>query len=611
MLTGSFRILLANVLGFDLDEEKQIYTRHSGVDAPRDLRSLLSFLTEHGVAFQLDASSNELLAMHASYEHVLREARIAGEKVKRYPPKRVPLVGFKRMLKPYQQPAVAHMLAVENAANFSVPGSGKTTIVLAAFSVLRERGDVDCLVIVCPRAAFATWEEESRDSFSSPPKVTRLSGTKADRVRLYTEARNADILVITYQTLANDSDEVATLLRTRRSMMVLDESHYIKRMEGGKWAAVSLDIAPLAKRRAVLSGTPVPNGLEDLWSQMAFLWPDPNPLGSRDQYRSTLKGEDDHATAKVKGILRPFYWRIKKSDLGLPPQVFHRVGVPMQKFQSGIYRALAAKVLADVVPNPGDRLKLRQWRRARMIRLLQAATNPSLLSEHSPEFRIPPLDASGLSIESVVEKYSQFETPAKIDYAVGLVDSLIKKGNKVILWTSFVHNIRTLARMLSSHSPRLVYGDVPKDDNEDENFNREKMISEFKTSDKFPLLIGNPAACAESISLHRICKHAVYVDRTFNGAHYLQSLDRIHRIGLKRNERVHYYILQAEETIDEVIDERLESKKIKMLKILDDDFKRLDLDSAQDIFSEDSEEDRDFQTLIEFLKMRNSKPRAT
>lgn len=83
--------------------------------------------------------------------------------------------------------------------------------------------------------------------------------------------------------------------------------------------------------------------------------------------------------------------------------------------------------------------------------------------------------------------------------------------------------------------------------------------------------MANPAACAESISLHKVCHHAIYLDRTFNCGQYLQSLDRIHRIGLKRDEIVTYHLIVANNTIDETIDRRLVEKEEMMLNLLDGD----------------------------------------
>ena len=99
-----------------------------------------------------------------------------------------------------------------------------------------------------------------------------------------------------------------------------------------------------------------------------------------------------------------------------------------------------------------------------------------------------------------------------------------------------------------------------------QNLIENSKLKEFKISKEPNVLIANPAACAESISLHKVCHHAIYLDRTFNCGQYLQSLDRIHRIGLSKDEKVFYHILQAENSIDETIHRRLNEKEKNMLK---------------------------------------------
>ena len=206
----------------------------------------------------------------------------------------------------------------------------------------------------------------------------------------------------------------------------------------------------------------------------------------------------------------------------------------------------------------------------------------------------------------MIQHYTQYETPVKVDFAVKLAKALARKGQKVLIWTSFIHNIRTLEKSLSEFNPRIIYGDVPKDEDEDTEFNREKMIGEFRTSDRYPILIANPSACAESVSLHRVCTHAIYLDRTFNAAHYMQSLDRIHRVGMKPGDKVQYYLLQCRDTIDEVIDDRLTEKETRMRRLLDDDISVMSLDYGEGEFSEESEEDQDFAALIQQLQREDS-----
>jgi len=445
------------------------------------------------------------------------------------------------------------------------------------------------------------WEEEFESCLGRPPVSVRISGSRDRRKGLYREADTADLVLLSYQMASNDADDVAALLQRSKCLLILDESHNVKRIEGGKWAEAVVELAPFATRRLILSGTPAPNSLLDLWSQFTFLWPNPPLLGRKEHFRFKIE-EHGSKPDVVKESLKPFFWRIKKSDLRLPTPIFHKVPVEMRPYQRRIYDAIGAKVLKDVVRAPTDRTKLRPWRKAKLIRLLQTASNPSLLSEYSVEFRIPPLDASDLPVDHLIERYSDFEVPAKLECAENLVRQLVRRRQKALLWTTFVHNIKTLEARLQDLNPLSIFGGVPKDDDEDEEYNREQIIRQFKTSASTSVLIANPGACAESVSLHKVCKHAVYLDRTFNGAQYLQSLDRIHRVGLSPRDRVHYYILEAKDSVDAVIDERLEEKKKRMLELLDDDMPVMNLDTLPEAVSDEGDEEADFAAVVTQLK---------
>ena len=208
-----------------------------------------------------------------------------------------------------------------------------------------------------------------------------------------------------------------------------------------------------------------------------------------------------------------------------------------------------------------------------MVRLIQTASNPSLLAKYSNEFDIPPLSGENASIIELIEKYSSYEMPTKYIEALKLIENLTKRGKKVLVWTSFVLNIQMFERLLIAKHCEVfkIYGNVPKDENADVEFNREQQIKDFKNTQKPAVLIANPAACAESISLHKYCHDAIYIDRTFNCGEYLQSLDRIHRLGLTPLDEVTYHIFMAKSSIDETISKRLIEKEITMKKILDDD----------------------------------------
>ncbi len=601
-LSGTHNIFFSNILGFEFDKVSSEFTIPFNSISQSNIIELTNYLNEYNIDLFLSDNITDVFKNFDENIHLLENAKVLGSQLKKKPTRKIIVPNLIRPLKAYQIPAVSHMVNLNNSANFSVPGSGKTTIVLSAFAILKAKKEVDKLIVIGPRASFMSWEEEYFNCFLKKPKSIRLIGTKRIRKNIYREFDKMDIMLLTYQMACNDEEQLLVMLNKYKILLVLDESHNVKRMEGGKWSETVLRFAQFAKRKVILSGTPAPNSLQDLWSQLTFLWTNPPLLGTVDQFRQRIVGQNKSTISEIKSELYPFYWRIRKKELKLKKPIFHRIDVKMKPYQKAIYDSLAIRILSDLIKEPEHRQKLRIWRKARMVRLLQTATNPSLLNKYSLEFKIPPVDASGLSVDRIIDNYSDYETPPKIHLVLDLVKSLLMRKQKVIIWTSFIHNIETLLVLLKDYGVRPIYGDIPKDANEDVEFNREKFIKDFKKSPNCRILIANPGACAESVSLHKVCHHAIYLDRTFNGVQYMQSLDRIHRIGLEPNEQVHYYILRTKNTIDELIDNRLREKQKRMLKLLDDDFAILDLESSTEDFSELSEEEIDFNALIKQLE---------
>ena len=120
---------------------------------------------------------------------------------------------------------------------------------------------------------------------------------------------------------------------------------------------------------------------------------------------------------------------------------------------------------------------------------------------------------------------------------------------------------------------KTLYGATPVatgEEDEDEVETREKIIAEFhKPDSSFKVIIANPFAVSESISLHKACHNAIYMERSFNAAHFIQSKDRIHRYGLKPGTETNYYYLLSEESIDEVIHNRLIEKETRLRDIIE------------------------------------------
>lgn len=508
--------------------------------------------------------------------------------------------GFKRTLTAQQSEAVGRLLALPHGANFSVPGAGKTTVTLALHDVLRQRGVVSQLLVVAPRNAFRPWEEELAECYVDPPSVVRLAGGR-DRIEelLAREGVGSAILLIGYQQAYFVVDLLERwLARRERLHLVLDESHRIKNPRRGAWANTVLQLASLASRRDILTGTPAPNAMEDLSTQLSFLWPHQVVIPEAEL-------RDPAAEDKVTERLRPLYVRTTKKQLGLTRPEPTPVKVEMGRIQAEIHRLVKLRIARQIGPLTPSLERLAGVR-THVIRLLQIASNPTLVLSGATEFRLPPLDLEGEdALDDLFAQYHAYEVPPKFAYAVSVVRDRAARGKKTIIWSSFVKNLDMLQRLLKEFDPVVIHGGVPTaiDMEDPPESSREAKIDRFKSVRTCFALIANPAACSESISLHHQCDHAIYIDRTFNAASFLQSMDRIHRLGMPKNAHVTYELLVSPGTIDEVVDRRLSEKVQRLGRLLDDDALRaIDLDSSEE--SAVAFDAKDAEQVIAFLGER-------
>jgi SNF2 family DNA or RNA helicase len=601
IFTWKHRAFFNISLGFEVDEKNDCYFYSEKNQYQDAVKEIVSYLKDEEVEYIMDQQVSDLITNILSQESEFREAKENLNKSISVSKS----ISLQRKLMSYQEKGLTHFLQVKHGANFSVPGSGKTTMVYAYFDKLKKEGIVNKIFVVGPFSSFSPWEEESEKCFGRKFNSARLVGAK--RQSYYFQSGHYELFLCHYQTAANDISSIIDLCNHYKILMVIDESHNIKKFDGGVWSNALLTIAPHATRRVILSGTPMPNGYPDLWSQMTFLWPGKQLLGDRNAYK--IRCDDITQQEEIKKEIRPFFYRVKKSDLKLPDPNSIRTYYDLKPYQAQIYHALSVRLLTELKLQTEDRQKLKQWRKAKMVRLLQAASNPTLLNQYSEEFEIPPLTTDGTSLIEIIEKYSLFgEVPAKFDVAIELVKKLLSEGKKVLLWTTFIHNIKMLEKSLSGINYYTIHGAIPKDDNEDLD-NRERRIHEFKTNDRPSLLIANPAACAESISLHEVCHDAIYLDRSFNCGQFIQSMDRIDRIS-EIPKQATYHILIAKNTIDETIDNRLIEKHTTMIKVLEDDIPIGYLDIEGPELENENEEIKDFTATIndvqKFLKEKKN-----
>ena len=489
----------------------------------------------------------------------------------------VPRMVPEASLKWYQKMSVMHAVMLGNSANFSVPGSGKTWMALSAFLKMKhERNEVDKLLVVAPLAAFRPWETEyAAITGDGPDSIVRITGSPEHRNHLFEyKIPHAEIMITSHAMAVREEPNLTEAIRGSRLMVIVDESHNIK-MHDGQRAMALQRMAIHAEKRMILTGTPMPRSLEDLWSQFSFLYPDNALFPPWPQYRQMCKSRD--ALDTISSMSEPYFVRVSKGLLNLPPPEFNPDNggrptvVPMGQIQRRIYDAIALKIRGNVYRFREDMAAMERYRKNSMMYLIEAATDPALLTKDTT-YPSGELDAEGLGILDLLSKYPRLrgEMPGKIETAARMACNTVDGGGKVVIWCSFINTIEKMSERMrdAGHDSVTVWGAIPRDDEVDLSDNREKRIETFKNDPGCNVLIANPSSMAESISLHKHCHHAIYVDRTFNGAHYMQSLERIHRVGLEPDSKTRYDIIQSERSIDQTIHDRLIIKQRGMESFL-------------------------------------------
>lgn len=502
-----------------------------------------------------------------------------------------------RTLYPLQLLSAYHLAFSQNACNFSVPGAGKTSIVYGAYAYLHalpkeNPKHVDYLLIVGPLSSFGPWELEYKECFGRIAHAKRLiSGLSKEDKRDYLYSKSpSELTLISYASVLSLKDDLGYFLRYNKVMMVLDEAHKIKNSSGGVTAQAVLKLAQYASARVVLTGTPAPNGYEDLYNMFKFIWPSKNVIGFEvNQLRDITARHDESRTERLINNISPYFIRIRKSDLSIPPATVNPpIFVPMGKYQRRIYDFIEKKYVQAIIDDGPIDLTSKfkaALTQARMIRLMQAATDPAMLK--TPLKMVvqddeTPIEADQAIDDSEVLKaitdYEQIETPSKYVAVRELIEKIVSAGGKVVVWATFIHTVLGLKDYLLSCgiACQELYGAIPVEKDaetstqEDEAITRERIVQEFQSpSCPYKVIIANPFAVAESISLHKACHNAIYMERSFNAAHFVQSKDRIHRYGLKEGTETNYYYVLSKDSIDETIDLRLSEKERRMIEIME------------------------------------------
>ena len=481
---------------------------------------------------------------------------------------------FTRDLTPEQIRNVCALSSKCSGATFSVPGAGKTTEALAVYAY-RSNPD-DKLLVVAPKNAFAAWDEQFRLCFPSiEDSFVRLRGASI----LKDLDKDPRLMLISYQQLVQSKDVVYDYVVRNPMHIFLDESHRIKGISNITTEAV-LGLSHLAKSKLIMSGTPMPQSISDMTPQIRFLFP-----------------EIEVSSENVMDIIGPIYVRTTKRELGLP-DVTHRIRqLPMDPIQRRVYDLIRSEIIRNAAQTlrSKDRQAFRELGKS-IVRAQQITSNPALLAK----------EISFVHSDALADALKEGKG-SKIEYLLYRVRALVDEGKKVLVWTTFVENVETISSSLSDVGSVYIHGGVDAGEDDDDD-SREGKIKRFREDPSINVLVANPAAAGEGVSLHTCCHHAIYLDRNFNAAQYLQSEDRIHRLGLAKDTETIIEILECEDSIDQAVRFRLDYKIGQMAKVLNDPGLSVSngyVESSEDGYIYDSERisSDDIKEILRVLKI--------
>ncbi|MCG7338854.1 DEAD/DEAH box helicase [Staphylococcus sp. ACRSN] len=476
-----------------------------------------------------------------------------------------------RELRDKQMLDAFYMTLMQKSGNFSVPGSGKTSTVYGMYAYLSQNKSVNKIIMIGPLNSFGSWIDEFTSCFGEKAKLNYLNIKESNsgnekRKQLKYDSGGRNLILLNYEVLESVEEEVKNII-DEHTLIVFDEVHRIKN-PSGKRASFALNIIENARYVVALTGTPIPNGYQDIYNLLNLLYPyDYNHFFKFDL--SLLKNPNENEIELINNKIRPFFTRTTKHQLNVPPVNEDKfIKVTANRDEEELFRLLFSKF-------KNNQLALFA-KIAQMESVPEMLLNTTNLKEFTSMFDFYENDIdlieqkdNSKEIEKLVNK---IEISSKLKELLKLVESLYNENKTVIIWCIFIKSMRTIKKHLDEMhiNSDIISGDV-------DHQNRKNIINNFKKKN-IKVLITNPHTLAESVSLHKTCHDAIYFEYSFNLVHLLQSKDRIHRLGLKDKDYTQYYYMQqvykfnqGNYSLGERIYERLSDKERLMLEAIDND----------------------------------------
>ncbi len=474
-------------------------------------------------------------------------------------------------------------------------GLGKTLQAIVACQRFLAQELITEVLVVCPRSLKLNWFYEIKKfTDTSGHDIVIVEGDRHKRQRQLLAPRRW--LIINYESLRIEHQQMLAMYRPLSFAMVCDESHKIKNKQA-KQSLSCVELGRYATRKYLLSGTFVANKPEDVWNQVNFL-DGGRLLGSYHSfkkrycverafkygYRYVNKIVSYKNLSELKDRLDTLMLRRTKAQcLDLPDRVVQKIPVNMTPKQKTFYDKICQGIVMNL-SEPAQNLSLDNIL-TKMLYALQVSSNPALID---PALQIERLTAR-LAAKPSHRPYRQQlkfwrqlrPLPATESGKLSALDDLLEtycreQERKVIVWSFFVKNIELFAARYASYNPVLCYGKTS-------NAQRDYAVQAFNHDPACQLFIGNPQAAGLGLTLtaSSLC---IFYDRNFSTVDYQQAVDRIHRIG--QTQVCNILILQARPTIDQHVDYLL-ARKNELINFLQeqnhtqDSHAELDLDSVE------------------------------
>ncbi|GAA1767474.1 DEAD/DEAH box helicase [Streptomonospora arabica] len=461
-----------------------------------------------------------------------------------------PPEGFTGKLRPYQSRGAAWLRFLGELGLGAVladdMGLGKTVQLLAVLADERRAGAAERpgpTLLVCPVSLVGNWQRESA-GFAPALAVhvhhgpARLHGNALARA-----AGTADLVVTTYGTVLRDADELAAMPWHR---VVCDEAQALK--NSGTRQAAAVRQLP-ARTRIALTGTPVENNLDELWSVMEFA--NPGLLGSQQAFRDGIASQVERAAAAADGaaepdaggdsaahlrrITGPFILRRLKTDKAiisdLPEKLESRAWCTLTPEQASLYQAAVDDMTERLADAEGIRRKGVVL--AAMARLKQVCNHPAQFLG----------DGSALAGRS-----------GKLERLRELLEHALAAGDKALCFTQYT----ALGARLAPYLAECLGCEVLWLHGGTARAEREEITHRFQTSPRPLVLLLSLKAAGTGLNL-TAANHVLHIDRWWNPAVEDQATDRAFRIGQRRDVQVRKLVCVG--TLEERIDEMIERKR--------------------------------------------------